>query len=40
MERIARTRGYVLIAPDGKVQDIWTGYTKGRLKKKLKENLK
>ena len=31
---------YVLIAPDGKVQDIWTGYTKGRLKKKLKENLK
>ena len=31
---------YVLIAPDGKVQDIWTGYTEGRLKKKLKENLK
>lgn len=30
---------YVLIAPDGKVQDIWTGYSKGRLKDKLKENL-
>lgn len=30
---------YVLIAPDGRVQDVWTGYGEGSLERKLKENL-
>lgn len=31
---------YVLIAPDGKVKDVWAGYGKGSLLKKMNENLK
>lgn len=31
---------YVLIAPDGKVQSIWSGYGPGSLKRKLSEELK
>lgn len=30
---------YVLIAPDGKVQDVWGGYGKGSLLEKMKDNL-
>lgn len=31
---------YVLIAPDGKIQDIWSGYGSGSLLEKVKKNLK
>ena len=31
---------YVLIAPDGKVQDVWNGYGEGSLERKMKEHLK
>lgn len=30
---------FVLIAPDGRIQDVWTGYGKGSLLEKLKENI-
>lgn len=30
---------YVLIAPDGKVQDVWSGYGKGSLLQKMKNHL-
>ena len=31
---------YVLIAPDGKVEAMWSGYGKGSLERKMKESLK
>ena len=31
---------YVLIAPDGKIQDVWGGYGSGSLLKQVKKNLK
>ena len=31
---------YVLIAPDGKIKDIWSGYGSGSLLEKVKKNLK
>ena len=31
---------YVLIAPDGKVAAMWSGYGKGSLERKMKESLK
>lgn len=31
---------YVLIAPGGRIQDVWGGYYKGFLKEKIRENLK
>lgn len=37
-----RVRGiphFVLIAPDGRIRDVWTGYGKGSLLEKLKENI-
>lgn len=39
---IARYQGkglpyYVLIAPDGKIQDMWHGYTKGNLIEKMNQ---
>ena len=30
---------YVLIAPDGKVQDVWNGYGKGSLERTIKKHL-
>jgi len=31
---------YVLIAPSGKIQDMWFGYGSGSLLEKVKKNLK
>ena len=31
---------YVLIAPSGKIQDMWSGYGSGSLLEKVKKNLK
>lgn len=31
---------YVLIAPDGKIQDVWSGYGEGSLLNKVKQNIK
>lgn len=31
---------YVLIAPDGKIQDVWSGYGEGSLLDKVKQNIK
>ena len=31
---------YVMISPEGKVMDMWSGYAKGSLKEKMKELIK
>ena len=31
---------YVLIAPDGKIQDVWSGYGAGSLLGQVEKNLK
>ena len=31
---------FVLIAPDGRIQDVWQGYGKGSLQEKIAENIK
>lgn len=37
--RVNGIPAYVLIAPDGKIQDTWCGYGKGALFQKMRENL-
>ena len=46
MERTCRRRyqawdaHFVLIAPDGRIQDVWQGYGKGSLLEKMEQNIK
>lgn len=37
--RVTGIPHFVLIAPDGRIQDVWTGYGKGSLLEKIEENI-